>query len=46
MKIITYSDLHLEFGAGWSLPDDLQGDVMILAGDMITLKYHAPLDHH
>ena len=43
MKIITYSDLHLEFGSGWSLPDHLQGDLMILAGDIIKLNDYAPL---
>jgi len=31
VKIITYSDLHFEFGSGWSLPSDIDGDVMILA---------------
>jgi hypothetical protein len=29
MRIITYSDLHLEFGSGWILPPDANGDVMI-----------------
>lgn len=45
MRIVTYSDLHLEFGSGWVLPADLYGDVMILAGDIITFKDYAPLDH-
>ena len=45
MKIITYSDLHLEFGSGWTLPSEADGDVMILAGDIITLKDYGPLDH-
>lgn len=44
MKIITYSDLHLEFGSGWDIPSDIDGDVMILAGDMVTFKDYAPLD--
>src|ERR1700683_3403258 len=44
MKIITYSDLHLEFGSGWALPPEADGDVMILAGDVITLKDYHPLD--
>ena len=44
MRIITYSDLHLEFGSGWRLPPEADGDVMILAGDIITLRDHAPLD--
>ena len=45
MRIITYSDLHLEFESGWMLPSDVEGDVMILAGDIITLKDYAPLYH-
>ena len=44
MKIITYSDLHLEFGSGWTLPAEANGDVMILAGDIITLKDYEPLN--
>jgi predicted phosphodiesterase len=44
MKIITYSDLHLEFGSGWMLPPEANGDVMILAGDIITLRDYDPLD--
>jgi predicted phosphodiesterase len=44
MRIITYSDLHLEFGSGWILPPDANGDVMILAGDLITLSDYDPLD--
>jgi Calcineurin-like phosphoesterase len=44
MRIITYSDLHLEFGSGWMLPPDANGDVMILAGDIITLRDCDPLD--
>ena len=43
MKIISFSDLHLEFGAGFVLPRDLDADVMILAGDIITLKEYEPL---
>ena len=38
MRIITYSDLDLEFGSGWILPPTMHGDVMILAGDIVTLK--------
>lgn len=38
MKIIIYSDLHLEFGHSWLPPQPLDGDVMILAGDIMTLK--------
>lgn len=44
MRIITYSDLHLEFGSGWMLPSAANGDVMILAGDIVTLMDYAPLD--
>jgi predicted phosphodiesterase len=44
MRIITYSDLHLEFGSDWMLPPDAKGDVMILAGDIITLGEYDPLD--
>jgi predicted phosphodiesterase len=44
MRIITYSDLHLEFGSGWALPPEARGDVLILAGDIITLKDYRPLD--
>ena len=44
MRIITYSDLHLEFGSGWMLPPDVNGDVMILAGDIVTLRDYEPLD--
>ena len=44
MRIITYSDLHLEFGSGWMLPPDANADVMILAGDIVTLRDYEPLD--
>jgi predicted MPP superfamily phosphohydrolase len=44
MRIITYSELHLEFGSGWLLPPAVNGDVMILAGDIITLRDYEPLD--
>ena len=37
MKIITYSDLHLEFGTKFK-PKDSDADLMILAGDIITFK--------
>ncbi len=36
LKIISYSDLHLEFRHQWSLPLDIDGDVLILAGDIMT----------
>ena len=43
MKIITYSDLHLEFGKGTTLPPNVEGDVLVLAGDIITFKEFRPL---
>lgn len=44
MKILSYSDLHLEFRHGWSLPPDLDGDILVLAGDIITFKDFTPLE--
>lgn len=44
MKIITYSDLHLEFGSVWTLPSEVDGDVMILSGDIIVFRDYSPLD--
>jgi Icc-related predicted phosphoesterase len=43
MKIITYSDLHLEFKSAWKIPQDIDADVMILAGDIITFRDYSPL---
>lgn len=43
MKIITYSDLHLEFQHSWSLPPDIEGDILLLAGDILTFKDFTPL---
>jgi Icc-related predicted phosphoesterase len=43
MKIITYSDMHLEFGRNFQPPADVDADVMILAGDMITFRNFEPL---
>lgn len=43
MKIITYSDLHLEFGADFNTPEE-DADVMILAGDICVLNDYEPLD--
>ncbi len=37
--------LHPEFGSGWIMPSAVNGDVMMLAGDIITLKDYGPLDH-
>ena len=44
MKIITYSDLHLEFGVKLRSPQESDADVMILAGDICVLKDYGPLD--
>lgn len=33
MRVLIYSDLHLEFGAGFE-PPDLDADVVVLAGDI------------
>lgn len=43
MKIVLYSDLHLEFKGGFSLPKDLDADLMILAGDIIVCDDYEPL---
>lgn len=43
MKIISYSDLHLEFPHKWSLPPDIESDILVLAGDIITFKNFTPL---
>jgi hypothetical protein len=45
LRIITYSDPHLEFGSGWMLPPEVKGDVMIMAGEIVTLRDYEPLDH-
>jgi predicted phosphodiesterase len=44
MRILTYSDLHLEFGSGWTLPPEAEGDILILAGDIVTFMDYGPLD--
>ncbi len=44
MKIISYSDLHLEFGTDFRSPVDTAADLMILAGDIITFKNFDPLE--
>ena len=43
MKIVSYSDLHLEFKHGWQLPADLDADVLLLAGDIILFSDFTPL---
>ena len=45
MKIISYSDLHLEFGTDFKPPKDTDADLMILAGDICVLTDFEPLDH-
>ena len=44
MKIITYSDLHMEFGSIIKPPEDSFADLMILAGDLINFRNYKPLD--
>lgn len=44
MKIISYSDLHLEFGSSLKPPKKTDADLMILAGDIITFRNYHPLD--
>lgn len=44
MKLLIYSDLHLEFQPNtFEVPDDSTGDVLILAGDIITFLDFEPL---
>jgi predicted phosphodiesterase len=43
MRLITYSDLHFEFGGQFEGPGNSQADVMILAGDIINFKNFQPL---
>ncbi len=43
MKIISYSDMHLEFGKDFQPPANTDADIMILAGDMITFRNFEPL---
>ena len=45
VKIISYSDLHLEFGTDFRPPTDSDADVMILAGDIITCRDYTPLSY-
>ena len=44
MKIISYSDVHLEFGSNWKPARNVEGDLMILAGDIISLKSYKPIN--
>lgn len=43
MKLLIYSDLHLEFGYGWQIPPEADGDVLVLAGDICNLGNTTPL---
>lgn len=43
MKLLIYSDLHLEFGSGFCLPEKTEADILILAGDIITFDNYKPL---
>ncbi len=43
MRIITFSDLHLEFGIDFKPPEDSAADLMVLAGDLITFRDYDPL---
>ena len=43
MKLLIYSDLHLEFGNPFILPDESIADVIIIAGDIVMLKDLSPL---
>ncbi len=45
MKLLIYSDLHLEFGSGFFLPEKTDADILILAGDIITFGNYEPLEH-
>jgi hypothetical protein len=44
MRIITYSDLHLEFDSGWTPPPEASGDLLILARDIFILGITIRLD--
>jgi len=43
MKIVTFSDLHLEFGTDFKPSKNGNADVMILAGNIITFRDYEPL---
>jgi predicted phosphodiesterase len=47
MKILTYSDLHFELNTTkpFVLPEDIDGDIMILAGDILNFDDPIQLDN-
>jgi predicted phosphodiesterase len=45
MRILCFSDLHFEFGHQIRQPQNHEGDVLILAGDIVTVKNPEPLNH-
>jgi len=44
MKVIFYSDLHLELGAPFEVPDQGAADVIVLAGDIVVFTDFSPLE--
>lgn len=44
MKLLIFSDLHLEFKNPFKCPAEDKGDVLILAGDIVTFKNLDPLE--
>lgn len=44
MKFLIFSDLHLEFKNPFKCPSEDTGDVLILAGDIITFRNFDPLE--
>ncbi len=45
MKIISYSDIHLEFPKGLAVPEGADADLMILSGDVVNMRKPDPLAH-
>ena len=43
-RLMIFSDLHLEFGVNFELPSNINADILILAGDIMTFKDYSPLD--
>lgn len=46
MRIISFSDLHLEFGSDIKPPSANDADVMVLAGDVLSLKKYLPFERY